>query len=537
MTDVPTLTSATASNFAVLNPLTGDGTISNANLTIAWSGGNSSKPATIGVNSGKWYCEILLDSSSSNAILVGIIPSTMNPSASYPGSASGGYGYFGDGQKYFNGVGSAYGSAISNGDIVGIAFDLDNGKVWFSRNGTWQASGDPAAGTNAAFTSIPAGTWFLSAGHSGTCTMSANFGQRPFTYTPPTGFVALNTFNLPTNTIVKGNTNFNAVLYTGTGSAGNSITGVGFQPDFNWIKTRSTISNHLLTDSVRGTGRSLFSNLTDAESTTRYITSLDSDGFTVGTPTDDCNESGRTFVAWNWKAGGTAVTNTAGTISAQVSANPTAGFSVVTYTGTGSAATIGHGLGVAPQWIIVKNRDAADAWQVYHANNTANPETDYLVLNTTAATADAADRWNDTAPTSSVFSIGNGVEVNTNTEKYVAYCWTPIAGYSAFGSYTGNGSTDGPFVYTGFQPKWVLVKKTSATDDWVLFDAARSPYNAVNNWLFPQSSAAELTGVHSPDFLSNGFKMRSTSGATNGSGATFIYMAFAENPFKNSLAR
>ena len=196
MTDVPTLTSATAANFAVLNPITSDGTISNANLTIDWASGNSSKPATIGVTSGKWYCEITLVAASSNAILVGIIPASMIPSASYPGSASGGYGFFGDGQKYFNGAGSAYGSAVSVGQIVGIAFDLDNGKLWFSINGTWQASGDPAAGTNAAFTSIAAGTWFLSAGHSGACTLSANFGQRPFSYTPPTGYVALNTYNL-----------------------------------------------------------------------------------------------------------------------------------------------------------------------------------------------------------------------------------------------------------------------------------------------------------------------------------------------------
>jgi hypothetical protein len=187
---------------------------------------------------------------------------------------------------------------------------------------------------------------------------------------------------------------------------------------------------------------------------------------------------------------------------------------------------------------IVKNRDAADAWQVYHAANTAAPETDYLVLNTTAATADAADRWNDTLPTSTVFSIGNGVEVNTNTEKYVAYCFAPIAGFSAFGSYTGNGSADGPFVYTGFRPRYVLIKPSSAADNWQIEDSARNTFNVINTQLFPNLSNAEATSAtRLTDFLSNGFKIRGTNAGVNGNGTTFIYAAFAENPFKNALAR
>jgi hypothetical protein len=193
-------------------------------------------------------------------------------------------------------------------------------------------------------------------------------------------------------------------------------------------------------------------------------------------------------------------------------------------------------LGAVPRMIIVKNRDQADAWQVYHAANTANPETDYLVLNTTAATADAADRWNDTLPTSTVFSIGNGVEVNTNTENYVAYVFAAIPGYSAFGSYTGNGSADGPFVYTGFRPAFLLVKSTS-TGFWVLLDSARDTYNVVGNELYPNVSNAEATGNADVDFLSNGFKCRRSDFSGNISGETIIYMAFAENPFKLSLAR
>jgi hypothetical protein len=188
---------------------------------------------------------------------------------------------------------------------------------------------------------------------------------------------------------------------------------------------------------------------------------------------------------------------------------------------------------------IVKNRDAADAWQVYHAGNTSAPETDYLVLNTDAATADAADRWNDTLPTSTVFSIGNGVEVNTNTEKYVAYCFAPVDGYSAFGSYTGNGSADGPFVFTGFRPRYFLVKETSGTGNWLLFDTARSPFNVTNDWLAANLSNAEGTDETSlnQDLLSNGVKIRGTSDDINGSGSTYIYAAFAENPFKYSNAR
>jgi hypothetical protein len=335
--------------------------------------------------------------------------------------------------------------------------------------------------------------------------------------------------------VLKGGDYFNPVLYSGNSSTQN-ITGVGFAPDFTWLKVLNDAQNHRLFDTVRGANKRLSSSLPNAEATTTdELTAFGSDGFTLGN-NPDVNGTGFNYVSWNWRANGAGVSNTAGTITSTVSANTTSGFSIVTYTGTGSAATIGHGLGAVPSMFIVKNRDAADAWQVYHAANTAAPETDYLVLNTTAATADAADRWNDTLPTSTVFSIGNGVEVNTNTEKYVAYCFAPIAGYSAFGSYTGNGSANGPFVYLGFRPRWILIKRSSATDDWFVFDTARSPYNPMNFVLSPNLSNAD-TATTNPDDLSNGFKVRSTSGGTNASGSTYIYACFAENPFKNALAR
>jgi len=538
MTDVPTLTSATAANFAVLNPLTGDGTISNANLTIDWVGGNSSKPATIGVTSGKWYCEITLVAAATNAMFAGIIPASMIPSASYPGSASGGYGFFGDGQKYFNGTSSAYGSAVSVGQIVGIAFDLDNGKLWFSINGTWQASGDPAAGTNAAFTSIAAGTWFLSTGHSGTCTLSTNFGQRPFSYTPPTGFVALNTYNLPTSTILQGNTVMDATLYTGT-LLSNAITNTAaFKPDLVWVKSRSAATSHKLTDSVRGVTKGLISNTTGAETTdTNGLTAFNANGFTVGTDTV-YNNLAATYVGWQWQAGqGSSSSNTNGTITSTVSVNASAGFSVVTYTGTGANATVGHGLGVAPSMVIAKSRTSGTAaWLVYHSS-LGNGQALYLAATSSAASSGLF--WNSTSPTSTVFSIGTSSDINVNTQTYVAYCWTPIAGFSAFGIYTGNNSTSGPFVYLGFRPKFVLIKSTSIAIPWVIFDSVRSTYNVVGNILFPNASSVEDTAYPEINFLSNGFSITANDANSyiNSAISNYIYMAFAENPFKNALAR
>ena len=341
---------------------------------------------------------------------------------------------------------------------------------------------------------------------------------------------------MPYTTINKGSIYFNPVLYTGNGSI-QSITGVGFKPDLIWIKGRSSqaVNWHGLFDSVRGTaGGALSSNLTNAEPLETNLSSFNSNGFTFSNAGNFDNTSTVTFVSWNWLASNTTVSNTAGTITSTVSANTTAGFSIVSYTGTGSAATIGHGLGAVPRMIIVKNRDQADAWQVYHAANTANPETDYLVLNTTAATADNIDRWNDTLPTSTLFSIGNGVEVNTNTEKYIAYCFADVKGYSKFGSYTGNSNSDGPFIYTGFRPSFIMYKNSSNTGSWGILDTVRSPYNPSFPLLQPDTANAEVSVNPFIDALSNGFKYRTSGTDFNTTGNTYIYMAFAENPFVSS---
>jgi hypothetical protein len=349
---------------------------------------------------------------------------------------------------------------------------------------------------------------------------------------------------MTTPTIPAGNLFMNATLYTGTGAAAtitNGVAGQSFQPDFVWSKTRSTVSSHGLFDSVRGATKWLASNSTGAESTlAQSLTAFNSNGFSAGTdPNDIINYSGTTYVAWQWKAGGTAVTNTSGTISSQVNANTTSGFSVVTFTGTGANATVGHGLGAAPAMIMIKNRDSSViGGAVYHTSIGA---TKYLKLfqTTTGTDGEATDNtaWNGSSPTfnTNVFSVGSLNRTNSS-QQMVAYCWTPIAGYSAFGSYTGNGATDGTFVYLGFRPKYIMIKKTSATNDWFVLDTSRSPYNVCAQVLYPNDTYVEDNGTNI-DILSNGFKCRSTASGTNASSATYIYAAFAENPFKYSNAR
>ena len=340
-------------------------------------------------------------------------------------------------------------------------------------------------------------------------------------------------------TIDKPTDYFNTVLYTGNNSSSHSITGVGFQPDWVWIKPRNGTDGHVLTDSVRGALKRLRSEGTNAEDTlSGSLSSFDSDGFTVGNA-GEVNSSSYNFVAWNWLAGGSASSNTDGSITSSVSANTTAGFSIVSYTATGSTATIGHGLGAVPNWILVKKRAGGTArdWAVYHSANTSAPETEILYLNNTDATADSSVYWNDTAPTSSVFTVGTGNEVNESSgNTYIAYCFAEKKGYSKFGSYTGNGNADGTFVYTGFKPAFVMTKRSSNTENWYIIDNKRSPFNPPLNALSPNLSHAEDTNATGriQDFLSNGFKLRTSDTAVNGSGDSYIYMAFAENPFVTS---
>jgi len=343
-----------------------------------------------------------------------------------------------------------------------------------------------------------------------------------------------------TYAIPDGRTVMAATLYTGNGSTqtiNNSANGVSFQPDWVWVKIRSAgATDHYLADAVRGATKYLQSDTTAAEGTNNGITSFNSNGFSVGA-IGDTNSNTATIVGWQWNAGGSTVTNTNGSISAQVRANTTAGFSIVTYTGTGSAATIGHGLGVAPRMIIIFERSpGGDDHIVYHASLTSNQYS--IRLNTTAAQAGpSGNYWNSTSPTSTVFSVGTSGESNQSTATYVAYCFAAVAGYSAFGSYTGNGSADGPFVYLGFRPRWIMIKGSSyGTTGWAIYDTSRNTFNVANNLLLAENTSAELN-YPEIDILSNGFKIRGTNPTWNNSGGTLIYACFAENPFKFANAR
>lgn len=349
---------------------------------------------------------------------------------------------------------------------------------------------------------------------------------------------------MPFSSIDKPSKYFNTKLYTGDGTGAKAITGVGFQPDLVWLKTRSTAFHHQLHDRVRGaTAGAIYSSLTNAQDSNYPITSFDSDGFTLGNSASliadsfgSQNGSGTTMCSWNWKANGTGVSNTAGSITSTVSASQTSGFSIVRYTGTGANATVGHGLGVAPKMIILKSRtDGAADWRVYHASV---GNTGYLQLNATTATTTSSTTWQNTTPTSTVFSIGTSGTVNLNTGNFIAYCFAEVKGFSKAFSYTGNGSADGTFVYTGFKPAFLLIKQSSGAGEyWQIIDNKRDTYNVTFNRLFPNVSDANNTGLNpNIDFLSNGFKCRTASSGTNGSGATFVYMAFADSPFVSSKA-
>ena len=333
--------------------------------------------------------------------------------------------------------------------------------------------------------------------------------------------------------IDKSDDYFNPVTWTGTGDPTTSVTGVNFQPDFVWIKNRSVADDHMLFDAVRGVTKRLFSNSTAAEGTdVQTLTSFDSDGFTTGNNRATGGDAGNGMVSWNWLGANGTASNTDGSITSTVSANTTSGFSIVSYTGTGSNATVGHGLGVAPSMIITKSTGAVSNWGVYHQSL---GNTDALFLNETTATGANSVYWNNTSPTSSLFSVGSAGAMN-NTNGMIAYCFAEKKGFSKFGSYTGNGSTDGTFIYTGFKPAFVLGKRTDSAGGWWLSDNKRSSgFNLNDEYLIADSNNAEQDdGSFASDFLSNGWKARATNGNFNESGGSYIYITFAAEPFTTS---
>ena len=529
-------------NYGTLNPVgLGGGTLSNGNLSVSTSTDIASVSA-FAMTTGKWYWEVTLTTSSNPRVGVYNVGAA-NP-AGLGATANGWCLLNGPSRVFNNGSTTNYGTFLgNNGDVVMLAYDADAGKLWYGVNGSWFASGNPATGANPSQSSVT-GSAIVPASSSGTGANvhDFNFGQRPFAYTAPSGFKALCTANLPEPTIANGATAMDVKLYTGNGST-QTISGLNFSPDLVWIKSRNISGYwHELFDSVRGVSRRLFSNDTSAEDfrSGQGLTAFNGDGFTltyVDGNDNGNNSSGNTFVAWTWDAGTSTVTNTQGSITSQVRANASAGFSIVSWTSSGLNASFGHGLGVAPALVIARRRNVAENWIVYHKNMGGN--NGYLLLQSTAAFATGVDPWASTDPTSTIVSYKNQWLGAGTGNPMIAYCFAPVAGYSAFGSYTGNGSADGPFVYTGFRPRWLMWKASSAAGyDWRIIDTARDQYNASGLQLYPNTAGAEgdyrsSLGI---DLLSNGFKLRNAS-YENNNGIVYIYAAFAESPFALARAR
>ena len=521
-------------NYCTWNPLNTASNLglANGNLdTTSFSGSSDAYSyGTIGVSSGKWYYE----ATPTTVIAASFYMIGWGRGNKLTSNGSDEYLYYSTGA--LRGASSAsYGASWTAGDVIGIALDLNAGTLVFYKNGVSQGT---------AFTGIT-GTVFPKFGYWHGLG-NFNFGQRPFAYTAPSGFKALCTANLAEPTIADGSTAMDVVLYTGNGST-QTISGLNFSPDFVWLKTRSNTVGHNLYDVIRGVNKPLITNSTAAEDATNIygaVSAFNSDGFDVQIGSTDAiraNASGYTYVAWTWDAGSSTVTNTQGSITSQVRANASAGFSVVTYTGNGTNnATVGHGLGVAPRFLIGMDRTGGN-WQVWGANMNNGSFDCIMNLNTTDALATGiTTRFR--AASSTTFTIGTDSDINANGNTYVTYCFAPVDGYSSFGSYTGNGNTtgDGAFVYLGFRPRWIMIKGTG-TDSWIIHDTARNTYNFVGNRLWANLSDQEASStVFGIDMLSNGFKTRvnnADQGGWNVSGQTYIYAAFAEHPFSSARAR
>jgi hypothetical protein len=547
-TDTPT------NNFATMNALwrnasAHSNTYSEGNLKINLNSGGGNSYSTMAVSSGKWYFEFETLSNFQCQFEGRTIDNFGNYSAG-AGNTTFTWYYSGD-IKVNNtstGISQAYGHQANNTsetkEICGVAVDLDNNKVYFHRLGTYVNSANPSTGTNG-ISITNAEYIFGFSNDSGTTRNVAtfNYGNPPYTissgnsdqngygnfeYAPPSGYLALCTQNLATElspTIDDGSEYFNTVLYTGNSST-NNITGLGFQPDWTWIKGRSSASNHRLVDSTRGTTKYIVSNNNDAELTdTTALTSFDSDGFTLVSD-GQVNTSGTTYASWNWKANaGSTSSNTDGSITSTVQANTTSGFSILTWTGNGTASqSLGHGLGITPKIMIQKNRNQTEGWQIF-----GSTLFDRLQFDTGAEDANLPCTFGSSTITLPNLSNNNGF--NSSGDNFVSYVFADIEGYSKFGSYEGNGSTDNSFIYTGFQPEFVMLKNIDATFNWMMFDNTRD--EAVINSLLEANTSDTERVDDKIDFLSNGFKIRSNSGE-NGGSYTYIYMAIARSPFVTS---
>jgi hypothetical protein len=536
-------------NWCVLNHVNKDSVITLSEGNLKTGGGNGNGGSTFEVSSGKWYWEVRLTEPYAS-IYWGL--HGVNNVISDSGVFSGGAGFYAlnasGGGLYANGsVVTAKTSGWATGDIIGLAYDADSGTLDVYQNNSQlgssltvpDASNFPVYFQNAsgADTSSVIYNFGQDGSFSGLEAAQGNTddnGQGDFYHSPPSGFLALCTANLPDPAIDPDSGQepedyFNTVLYTGNGST-QSITGVGHQPDWVWIKSRSNTYSHGLFDSVRGATKKLYSNLANDEATESGVTSFDNDGFSLGSAAGT-NNSGSTYVAWNWKLGGTAVSNTDGAITSSVSANTKAGVSIITWTGNGSSTdTVGHGLDGPLDMIIYRRRNSApSSWYVVY--NVFDGSLDRLFLEATNSYANitgVGDPLGATTTTNFGWSTGN---------LMVGYCFKSIDGFSKISTYAGNGSTDGSFVYTGFRPAWVMVKRIDSTGNWYIMDNKRNTFNAVNNHLYPNLSSVESASSHDTDFVSNGFKARGSAADLNASGGSYIYLAFAEQPFKYANAR
>ena len=566
MVDTPT------NNFATINPLAGGNgsgggqTLSEGNLKDTSQTDNTGIPTTFGIpSSGKWYFEWYIPDYGATSFL-GIYAPEVVFLTEGDTTKVGFWQYSGgSGNIYGNGAYPAYGTAWGvDGNLVGVAVDMDNGALYFSLNGTWQNSGVPTSGAsktgaaagdllstgydwvpcfkghNPSYQSIVVFNAGQDSSFAGGKTAQGNSdanGIGDFYYTPPTDYLALCSSNFPDPVITLPAENFNTILYAGNSSAGHAITGVGFSsaPDFVWIKNRTTTENHTLCDIIRGTGNHLRSDSTAAQIDSLGLTSFDSDGFTLPNH-NQVNGTGYDYVAWNWLAGGSGSANTDGGIDSTVSANTTAGFSIVKYTGEASQDTVGHGLAEAPSMVIIKRSvGGVGSWITWGTPLTNGSYA--LVLNTNAAEAAAGWSGTNDPPTATTFSIANNSDVNASGSDYISYCFHSVEGYSKVGWYSGNGNANGAFIYTGFRPAYVMYKCYNQAEDWYLLDDKRDTYNVVDKSLIANSNAAEVTtSASDTDFVSNGFKLR-TSTSGNWSGYQWIYLAFAESPFKYANAR
>jgi hypothetical protein len=520
------------SNYAILNPaaLSTTASIREGYLeSQAQTTTYSIVGSTIGVSSGKWYWEVVTTNTTYptfGRFIIGISEATgIGTNVSVGGDATS-WGWISyNGEKQNNGVQTAYGPGYAINDIVGVALDCDNGTLTFYKNGVSQG---------VAFTGLTGKTLFPAVSSwTSNERLTINFGQYPFTQTAPSGFKCLCTANLPEPTIADGSTAMDVALYTGNGST-QTISGLNFSPDLVWTKGRSFAYSNNVFDTVRTATKRLTTDATNAEDTLSGVTAFNSDGFTLGSATG-LNDNGVTYVAWTWDAGSSTVTNNDGSITSQVRANASAGFSIISYTYPASGTfTVGHGLGITPQFVILKIRNATTNWGVYHVSATSTNQN--LVLNSLGPVSANTNYWGSSPFTST--TIGGGVGVSgVNGNNAIAYCFAPVAGYSSFGSYTGNGNANGPFVYTGFRPRWVLIKSSSNAQDWVLYDTERSPINAAAQPLVPNTSNTEPGSAWPIDIYSNGFKPRAGLTENNSSGWNYIYAAFAEHPFQSSRAR